>query len=235
MRIKLKYKIYKQLKFTKFEKLPLRILKFKRPCWSTIQQRHNKKQSIKILFQNNISNYNSLKKWFFLRKAYSNSLLLKRLYYKMFDFGITSSFLKRYKNIKNRFDFITLFKYFLIIPYYRIDILLNFLNFYNSIYHAQQDIYNKKILINNNTAKFNYILQKGDVIKFTEIKVFNKFKNLLLEKQISNIFLTFLEVDYYTKSIIILKNISELNIEDIFLIQSNFFEFKKFFDHIKLK
>ncbi len=53
--------------------------------------------------------------------------------------------------------------------------------------------------------------------------------NEIVEKFSKNkIFLTFVEVDYYTKTIVVLKDYKELSVEDLYLLITEYIDLKNF-------
>lgn len=241
MRIVSKYKFLRQLKFlNKLVKFPLKLQKSKRTYLKLLQQQYlqyiKRQKKIKNI---NLSNGQLVKKnirrWSFLNNHYREGLSLKRQYYYNFDLGVRHKFLKIYFKKQNfiKFDLVNAIAYFLIKPYYKLDILLSSLFFYNSVYEARQAIVSKKIVINNEYKSINYYVKKGDIISicddnfFVTKKLYDK-QNFLLNK-----FFSFLEYDNYTKTIIIVNNINELNFNDYnFLIQKNF-NLQQFITYLK--
>lgn len=94
------------------------------------------------------------------------------------------------------------------------------MDFFISTRDAKKAILNKKIYLNNKLLKSNSFLKKGDVIllkKLPNIKTKqNKFTN---DKKI----MSFLEIDYYTNTVIITKDYKSLTNADIHLIVKNTF------------
>lgn len=53
--------------------------------------------------------------------------------------------------------------------------------------------------------------------------------NEIVEKFSKNkIFLTFVEIDYYTKTIVVLKDYKELSVEDLYLLITEYIDLKNF-------
>jgi ribosomal protein S4 len=103
------------------------------------------------------------------------------------------------------------------------------LNFYTSSYQARQAINNKKIWVNNKTVVGNYYVKKGDVIFLGSSRLLS---TVLFKNSLHNFFLTFVEVDYYTKTLVVLKDLHEISSEDLYLIVSHYFDLKKFRDYL---
>ena len=116
--------------------------------------------------------------------------------------------------------------HFLIKPKFRLDIILYYLNFFKSISLAYEEIKNKKVYVNNSIVYPNYFLKCGDIITFN-----TDITNIIFNLKYN--FCSFLEIDYYTKTILIIKNFDELSENDICIINTKYFEIKKLFDIIR--
>ena len=104
--------------------------------------------------------------------------------------------------------------------FFRLDLLLWKLKIFSSPYESRQNIKNSFILVNNKSSYESYFLKKGDIIKF------KLFSLLTYNTKISNnkgfdFLQSFIEIDYYTNCIIILKDLNTFSIEDFFLILHN--------------
>lgn len=107
-------------------------------------------------------------------------------------------------------------------PEFRLDILLWRLKFFSSPYLARFAFQNKQILLNsgcclNKVIKKHYykiFLKKGDLVSFTPN--FKYKYRAHLKSYAKNFYLpTTLEFDYYTNTIVLLKDLEELNFKDI--------------------
>lgn len=105
-------------------------------------------------------------------------------------------------------------------PFYKIDVLLYFLNFFSSVYQVKQFLARGKLLLNSNCIKTPGFLQKGNLLSIKSSTGTNRLFVTLLRKQKSpkKKFLSFLEVDYYTKSIIVVQTLSTLSNHDLALV-----------------
>lgn len=234
MRLNNKYKIYSQLGVIP-ENFHSRILKFKRPKWKKFQKNllsQNLSPMKGIL--NNFCVKSNFKIWDKTKSYYKQGVKSRNVLYNLFDKSVTikdlSKPLKFSKNLDNR-DIIlsTLFK-----PEYRLDILLWRLSFFNSSYHARQAINNGLVLVNGKKVSGNLIVKKGYIVSFSNkfnIKTLDVLKNSNLFSINKNI-ISFVEVDYYTNSIIITKNIEDISLEDIYLLKSTSYDLKKIKDFI---
>lgn len=235
MRLETKYKKFATLNINKLDSLffPKKLLIFKRAKWKNCQKRilsSSKKRKLSLTnpliyrlqprVVENVKNY------------YIEGLRLKIFLQLFFDYSLKTSFFKKllvsFTDNKSLKTF--LIKLFLK-PYFRVDILLWKLKIFNSSFSVRQYINEGKILINSHRIKSNYILKKGDIISFknNNINLFLKFCNLTPILQIY----TFIEVDYYLKRIILIKNLTELNHEDLNVMVKKFFNINKLQDYIK--
>jgi hypothetical protein len=120
---------------------------------------------------------------------------------------------------------------FFVKKFFQLDILLWNLHFFTSVYESRLYINNNVINVNFSLKPSNYILKNGDVISFLNTKniAFNFNINLSKISKISKFF-PFIEVDMYTKTIIIIKNFDEIDPSEICFfmnvyIDSNFFRY----------
>ncbi len=224
-----KYKLYKYIN-RNLKQAPKKdhLLKFKKAKWFIIKKIWQKniyfrpkwvspKKTAKS-FRENIKIINPKYKLKRRKNTFRNLLQTKRLLYAVFNKALKIKFWQQLQQQKwKRLDYVTTF---LIKPYFKVDILLWSLDFFISTRDAKKAILNKKIYLNNKLLKSNSFLKKGDVIllkKLPNIKTKqNKFTN---DKKI----MSFLEIDYYTNTVIITKDYKSLTNADIHLIVKNTF------------
>ena len=116
-------------------------------------------------------------------------------------------------------------------PEFRVDFLLSRLGFFSTSFQAKQFIDSKKILVNGKIIGGNFFLKKGDVITlshFINVNIDQTFKYFSPTKKI----FSFIEVDYYSNTIIITKNLSDLHLEDMHLLSVNHCDLKKIKDFL---
>lgn len=68
---------------------------------------------------------------------------------------------------------------------------------------------------------FASFLKKGDIVTFEPTSCVNVLNNTIINKKkymINHLFFSFLELDYYSNSIIITKDLNELSVEDLTLL-----------------
>ena len=243
MRKENKYKIYK-VSGVFFKKFPLRILKFRRPKWNALQkllkgslvnQRYSKqnkqfgfgKKKVKISLVNSFLIKKDLKRWGKVKNYYKTGVKYKNVLQNIFDCSIKYSFFKKKsKDLSLKKEFIL---NYLVYPNFRIDILLWNLNFFSSSFQARQVINNNGILLNGRALKANVFLTKGDVITFKDTQNEGYIYNQIVERfSKTKKILTFVEIDYYTKTIVVLKDYKELSLEDLYLLITEHLDLKIF-------
>jgi hypothetical protein len=225
MRKESKFKIYSKSKFLLLD-TPIKLLKFKHTKWK------NYKVLIKKSFKNR-SFFNLLKispRFKVLEKKrffFTSKLILKRNFSQLFDASIS---IKRAQLEVKKLNFLRLdsFNFYSksISKFeYNISILLWRLNIFSNVFESRKYVDNKKIIINDSFVSHNYVLKKGDVVFFFDFHI-NSFFNLKNQIKLIN-FIPFVEIDYYNNSIIIIKDISELSLEDFCLFTPYHFNLMK--------
>jgi len=212
MRFLNKYKLHGNFASAS-KKLPLRIVKFNRPKWAKIKNkvvRFKKQPFVNVLI--NKLPFKSISR---VKKYYKVKLQTKKYIASLFDNTIN---LKKSVNLKLKKDLICAY---LVKPLFRIDILLWYLNYFSSSFESRQNINNKKVFVNKESIKANYFIKKGDIISLNFKLSFEKNHtyNSIKKKYVPNkMFFSFLEYDYYTNTIIVLKDLKDLTIEDLRLL-----------------
>jgi ribosomal protein S4 len=96
----------------------------------------------------------------------------------------------------------------------RLDLLLVFIGFYNSLYNARQNILHKKVYVNNKkVTSSNYLLKKGDIITISGSKNVSSLST-------TNYSCEFCEINYKILTCIILS--SSLKQSDIMFFLKHF-------------
>jgi ribosomal protein S4 len=132
-------------------------------------------------------------------------------------FGYRSKF--SLANIKEK-NFDLIYKAVFLKQFFKIEILLWKLNFFKSTEEAVQNLLHGKILVNGLKKSPNYFLKKGDIITFvmpmSNVSFLNK--DVLNSKAfLRRSIYPFVEIDFFTKTIVILKDEQEMSLKDIFL------------------
>lgn len=242
MRLRQKYKLFKQLKTWKlFNYIPNKLLSTNKKSWKALLATYSEKKltSLHLKNQTKLMTAVKIKRWDFNRKSYKQGLEQKRYYYHLFDSIIRNKILKKfYSKLSHKYNnslFVNNIIY-LLQPMYRLDVLLWALQFNNSVYESRKIIFNNEVLVNKHLKVHpNKMLTTGDIIQFSR---FNK--NLTLTnisrktKQIQHVLNLFCEIDYYTKSIIIVKDIKDvITSHDNPQIFFNKLNIQKFISHLK--
>jgi ribosomal 50S subunit-recycling heat shock protein len=204
------FKKYKKWLKIKPQNPPIRILNFKRSKWALL------KKSFKKSYNLNILNYSKtlilFKFWERKRYFLKNLMLIESQHKAYYNFLLQKKFYKN-KKIKKQKAFINSF-------FYKNELKLNIflwkLNIFKSIFEANYYIQRRLIKYNNKDICLpNKILKEGDIISFEKI---NLKKNKKMTTELNN---SFFEIDFYTKSIVIIKD--TFYFKDSFLIKQQEF------------
>lgn len=244
MRLRSKYKIYTQSSAS-IPKYPKRIFNFHRSKWKKLQSKllrhqyflfysNQKKKQLKKAqspFFNIFSSKVPYKFWQKLKTHYKKGLQIKNNLRKNFDDSLQYHFFKKTLSSQKNQQLKNIVLLNLVKPLFKIDILLWCLNFYTTSYQARQAINNKNVWVNAKNVLGNHYLKKGDVV---EIRAENSFSmsNVLFKKSLHNFFLPFVEIDYYTKRFVVVKDLNEISFEDLYIVASHYFDFKKLRDYL---
>ena len=202
MRYLNKYKTYTNTSII-LHRIPSRVLKFKRPKWKRLQLFLNKKSynSLKI-FYNNFTIKSKYRSWDKLKTYFKEGLTMKNALNTFFDNSVSLRYFKDFLKSKSIKNFNGAFYHYFLKLNSRLDILLWKLNFFHSSFQASQAIMSGKILVNNKKVfSKNFFIKEGDIISL------NLIDNPQLNSFDSELFFSILEIDYYTKTIIITKNL----------------------------
>jgi len=218
MRLKQKFRVFKQLKHWKnADYFPTRLLKTNKKSWKTLLSTYNVQKKNQLIKESKVklNSIIQIKRWEFNRKLYKNGLELKRYYYHIFDYIIRNKILKRiYLKESAKYkesNFINNVLY-LLKPNFRLDILLWSLGFFNSVYESRNSIFSRNVLLNaNKKPSPNNILNNGDIISIVPFKKNLTFRNIIKKKIFfKKQFYLFCEIDYYTKTVVVVNDISNI-------------------------
>lgn len=218
MRLKLRNKIYKQVKNWKFlDFIPTKLLKSKKKLWKNlfITFSPNKTANLNTYYKLKMGLISPIQQWNFIKKAYKLGLETKRIYYHIFNYTIRNKILKNtyfneIKKFKNNL-FINS-SIFLLKAVFRLDILLWLIGFFNSVYEARKYISLNFITLNE-TRNSNpcYEVKTGDILNFKSYNNLLNFGNILNKKiSIRTHYFGFCELDLYTKSLIIITDYTNI-------------------------
>lgn len=208
---------YHQFYTSKFSlrKFPLRITKLRAAKWIGVRVRLTKKRRQKI-FINHLKVKVKFKRWERKKRLYSKELQAKRVLYLIYgkSFG-----LRQLRNEKGHVLHRQHISAFMAKPFFRLDILLWYLDFFSSNYQAKQFITAGAVRVNNKKVTSLLLLSKGDVITLDR-NVIKKVRSSVIRKQHSKVrtIFSFVELDYYTGNIVIVKSLQELDLQDYALM-----------------
>jgi ribosomal protein S4 len=208
-----KYKVHANYN-SSTTKLPLRVLKFNRPKWDSVKKKLLFKQKLlstkRIEFANVLVKTVPFKTISRVKRYFKNQLQTKKYVLSLFN---NSFFAKGTKNTRLKKE---LMLSYLVKPLYKLDVLLWYLDYVSSSFEARQSINNSAVLVNNKSVKSNYCVKKGDIISIlTKTSDFTMKSSSYIP---NNMQLCFLEIDYYSNTIIIVKDLLELTTDDLSLL-----------------
>jgi ribosomal protein S4 len=230
MRSNNKYKIYNQSGNIP-ESFHQRILNFKRPKWKRIQKIISKKNYSQKFLINNLRVKKRYKNWDKIETYFTQGLKSKNAVFNYFDNALGIKHLEKSLRNSNNYLILETLLSCLIKPEFRIDILLARLGFFCTSYQARQSINSQSVRVNNKAVCGNFFLRKGDVITLLDslrVTVSKSFRCFSPSKKV----FTFIEVDYYSNTIVIIKNLNELQLEDMHLLSLNPYDLKKIKDFL---
>lgn len=193
-----------------FKKAPISLLSLQRPKWFFSKNRIKRLKFAKLNFVDLTVKKIPFKFIPRLKYHYKNTRLEMKSFHSLFDRGYTFCNKKRLKKKKDQ-----LF-YNHTSPLFKIDIFLWYAHIFPSLYAARQSVNYGFVLINNARVRSNYALKSGDIVSIKQ----SKFAvGQVLKKYAENqTFFPFIEVDYYTKTFVIIKGFDELTFEDMKLL-----------------
>ena len=207
---------------TNIDTIYKKVYNFNRKKWQNLKKVINlkKKQRFSIPFSKVVNPFAlkiAFKKWSRLKLYYKLSLVEKRKLNLNYSNSLRLRNLKKLLNINNtKYNRFLIYKNILMKLEYRLDIFLYKLRMFPYLFQTRAEIQKGNIYVNNTkVVNFSYILQKGDIISFSDCLNFN-FKELSRKTLHRSRILSIIEFDIYNKNIIILKNFSDLTQEDFF-------------------
>ncbi len=220
MRKSHKYQIYNKVRI--LSRFPLRVLRFKRPKWASIQNNFISKKKLGKVLTDITQIKGNICSWKKVKNAYRERLKNYSFLAAIFRHSISLKNLKKTKNITNRKDgYLTYIFNF----YYKPCNLIFISNMLTTSFEAKQKIHSKELLVNNKIASSNSRLKKGDVLSLLDKKV--NISNVSNKFNFTFAILTNIEVDYYSQNIILIKDLSELSKEDFFLLSLDYINIQK--------
>ena len=194
-----KYKRYKLFAKLSLNFYFLRILKFKRTKWKVAQKliKNLKLNKYLLNFRKKLVLFNI---WGRIKLEYKNKLKNQHYLKCRYDIAkilFTNSLVQ---NIKQE---------------YTLSTCLWHLNIFKTLYEAHNYINRGLVLVNNNICfNLNKKLFCGDIISFNKELEIN-----ILNSRVSNeIYLTFFEIDYYLKIVIVIKDSGKISFQDLTLL-----------------
>lgn len=207
-----KYKTYSRIDVS--PKFPTRLLNLKRPKWNSL------KDDLKVILADQ-ENFNLIDSdvvlgetfgWDRVSRTYKSRLEFYASLSARFDQSVRVRRLKSYK-IVSRFDH---YVKHLAEGFFRATALLWAASFFKSTFEVKQHIDSLGIVLNGKSLKTNEFLESGDVISVVD-NTFSLSSNLAKYSD-NNQVLSFVEVDYYSQSAVVLKDVNNISEEDLNLL-----------------
>lgn len=243
MRLQNRYKSYDQ-SIQIFEKFPLRILKFRNTKWKRVQKLlllnfSKKKKKLKDnkfkKIRNNLSVKIDFKTWEKVKAFYQNGRKITNLIFNIFDQAFTNSeFRLNLLSLKASNKTLDVYRQTLLRPEFKLSILLWRLNLFCSCFQASQAIDEEKVIVNGKPVGNNFSVLKGDIICLIseDYKKNTNIRKSKIQFSSSDTISTFVEIDYYSNLIIIIKDLKELSGQDFLFMRPEFCNLKKIKDYI---
>jgi len=147
------------------------------------------------------------------KMLYKFSLTLKKSIFKFHDNSLSLKFYKNQKQLsKQPLDKL------LVKPLLNLEVFIWKLGFFTSVRAVKQEIKKGNILVNGIPVKYSIILRKGDIVKILSI---NNLDSCKFMKR--NFYASFSEVDFYTRTFILLRDSKTFYQKDLsFAIREQF-------------
>jgi len=236
MRFTNKYKyLNTNLKFLLFLRVKKKILFFKRPKWNFIQLKFkNITKSLKtrgffIGFKKCYKISKNCKYFSSLPLHYKTSLVKRKSFFFMFDRGVSAATLKKLLFKQKTENYLLKASFCFMNPLFCLRALLYKLSFFKTSFILLQYLNSGKILVNKKKIFKNYILKEGDIVSFSP----DLYKHINLNQRIHVLiqnFSNFLEFDYYTHSIILIKSPEDISAADQIYLYNARLEVKDLID-----
>ena len=149
-------------------------------------------------------------RWVYNSKNFRNILYLRNRINQYFDGVFSNSFFK--KGLEKKSSALDFVRYSYIKPEFRLDIILWRLLFFPSPYAARIAILKNQILVNGVSVYFSYFLNQGDIFLVNTPIDLSSVTKLKLRNFNFN---SFVEVDYYTNTFILLQDFKLLSVDSL--------------------
>jgi len=153
-----------------------------------------------------------------MKKYYKNSLIYKNSIIQQFDKSFDFINYKKDISTSKNLSYIDLVKLTSIKQLYSLKILLWSLNFFSSSLECSEFIKGGFISVNNKILHFNCFLKKGDVISINKNIFLLNFKKNIQDRVLSPKIYSFVEIDFYTCTVVVIKDSTELDLKDFSLL-----------------
>ena len=94
------------------------------------------------------------------------------------------------------------------------------MDYYTSKIESGQKIHFGNLNLNNSLSRVNNFLKKGDVLSVSDSRII--LTENLQKYSSDSSFLTFLEIDDYSQTVVLVKGLEDLTSDDFYLINSEY-------------
>lgn len=232
-----KFRIYLKGRRNALNFLPRRMKRFHRTKWkfvikishkksrvSALRRRAKRKKKYDISIKRRVrfvkmsySNLLNGKKYFKMKKYFKNSIQNKNIFLQNFDnsfnFPVLRKDLLKLKPLNNK----KILNLLLVKQIYSINVLLWRLQLFSSSSEASFCINNDYVRVNGKKVRPDYFLKNGDVVEFKNLTLVLRFKQNLRKYLKRRKIHSFIEIDYYTFTLIIIKDYNDFIFDDLSL------------------
>lgn len=157
------------------------------------------------------------------KMLYKFSLTLKKSVFKFHDNSLSLKFYKNQKHLSRQ----PLNK-LLVKPLLNLEVFIWKLSFFSSVRAVRQEIKKGNVLVNGIPVKYSIILKKGDIVKILSINSLDSSKFIK-----RNFYANFCEVDFYTRTVILLRDSKNFYQKDLSFAIREQFKTNRFLYYLK--
>ena len=169
-------------------------------------------------------------RWIYNSKNFRSNLNLRNRVHQYYDGVFPNSFFK--KELKNQYLYLDFIRHSFIKPEFRLDVILWRLNFFSSPYSARIAILKNDVLVNDGVAWFSDYLKQGDVVFVKTASNLKYLRDLKISKFALN---SFIEVDYYCNTFIVLQDYSTMPVNSFPCVIRQPFKASAYLSYLLLK
>jgi hypothetical protein len=218
MRRLLRFSYYKELSSI-FSSTPRSLFKLKRVKWDRLKKNNFFEKS--FVHSNPFCVKKSIKFWDKITYYKKDRLIAKRVFLKLFSgLALPAAGSDINRSRRNKIVFT------LGCPFFQLDFLLFMVGFCSTIYEARRLIKEGFVFVNSDTVFRSVFLKGGDRIVFRSYGV-NSYTYVYNKYCFSDRIFSFLEIDYYSQEVFVLKSFDDLTTSDLTLLSVDLLDVNK--------